>query len=122
MRNALPFVSLAALLAATPALAQQSNLEKLGQFKTTGVTEFKVVEQGGANAEAIRKNLSRIELPDGFKIDLYAVVPDARHMALGPQGIVTFVGPRKTHVWAVTNRNQARHAQRVTRSAPPHDL
>src|SRR3546814_9347427 len=79
MRNALPFVSLAALLAATPALAQQSNLEKLGQFKTTGVTEFKVVEQGGANAEAIRKNLSRIELPDGFKIDLYAVVPDARH-------------------------------------------
>src|SRR3546814_4167912 len=89
MRNALPFVSLAALLAATPALAQQSNLEKLGQFKTTGVTEFKVVEQGGANAEAIRKNLSRIELPDGFKIDLYAVVPDARHMAVGPQGIVT---------------------------------
>src|SRR3546814_3624182 len=67
MRNALPFVSLAALLAATPALAQQSNLEKLGQFKTTGVTEFKVVEQGGANAEAIRKNLSRIELPDGFR-------------------------------------------------------
>src|SRR3546814_19029006 len=64
MRNALPFVSLAALLAATPALAQQSNLEKLGQFKTTGVTEFKVVEQGGANAEAIRKNPSRIELPD----------------------------------------------------------
>src|SRR3546814_6126490 len=60
MRNALPFVSLAALLAATPALAQQSNLEKLGQFKTTGVTEFKVVEQGGANAEAIRKHLSRI--------------------------------------------------------------
>src|SRR3546814_15778048 len=107
MRNALPFVSLAALLAATPALAQQSNLEKLGQFKTTGVTEFKVVEQGGAHAEAIRKNLSRIELPDGFKIDLYPVIPDARQLAVGPQGIVTFVGTRNTDVWAVPTRKQA---------------
>src|SRR3546814_907998 len=122
MRNALPFVSLAALLAATPALAQQSNLEKLGQFKTTGVTEFKVVEQGGANAEAIRKNLSRIELPDGFKIDLYAVVPDARHMAVGPQGIVTFVGTRKTDVWAVTDRNKDRVADEVKRFAPSIDF
>jgi len=26
---------------------------------------------------------------------LYAIVPDARHMAVGPQGIVTFVGTRK---------------------------
>src|SRR3546814_9305042 len=121
MRKALPFVSLAALLAATPALAQQSNLEKLGQFKTTGVTEFKVVEQGGANAEAIRKNLSRIELPDGFKIDLYAVVPDARHMAVGPQGIVTFVGTRKTDVWAVTDRNKDRVADEVKRFAPTND-
>src|SRR3546814_9891847 len=63
MRNVLPYVSLAALLLATPALAQQSNLEKLGQFKTTGVTEFTVIEQGGANADAIRANLSKIKLP-----------------------------------------------------------
>src|SRR3546814_10802834 len=53
-----------------------------------------------ANADAIRANLSKIKLPQGFKIDLYAVVPDARHMAVGPQGIVTFVGTRKTDVWA----------------------
>src|SRR3546814_14124792 len=106
MRNALPFVSLAALLAATPALAQQSNLEKLGQFKTTGVTEFKVVEQGGANAEAIRKNLSRIELPDGFKIDPYAVVPDARHMAVVPPGLAPFACPRKTAARAANDRKQ----------------
>src|SRR3546814_13836714 len=75
MRNALPFVSLAALLAATPALAQQSNLEKLGQFKTTGVTEFKVVEQGGANAEAIRKNLSRFERSDERRLGKACVSP-----------------------------------------------
>jgi len=122
MRNALPSVSLAALLLATPALAQQSNLEKLGQFKTTGVTEFKVVEQSGANADAIRANLSKVKLPAGFKIELYAVVPDARHMAVGPQGIVTFVGTRKTDVWAVTDRNKDRVADEVKRFAPSIDF
>jgi glucose/arabinose dehydrogenase len=122
MRNALPSVSLAALLLATPALAQQSNLEKLGAFQTTGVKEFRVVEQGGANAEAIRKNLSRVKLPAGFKIDLYAVVPDARHMAVGPQGIVTFVGTRKTDVWSVTDRNKDRVADEVKRFAPSIDF
>jgi glucose/arabinose dehydrogenase len=122
MRNALPFVSLAALLIATPALAQQSNLEKLGQFKTTGVKEFKVVEQGGPNAEAIRANLANVKLPSGFKIELYAVVPDARHMAVGPQGIVTFVGTRKTDVWSVTDRNKDRVADEVKRFAPSIDF
>src|SRR3546814_267462 len=122
MRNVLPYVSLAALLLATPALAQQSNLEKLGQFKTTGVTEFTVVEQGGANADAIRANLSKIKLPQGFKIDLYAVVPDARHMAVGPQGIVLFRSTRKTDVWALTDRNKDRVADEVKRFAPSIDF
>ena len=118
MRNALPLVSLAALLMATPALAQQNNLEKLGQFKTTGVKEFQVVEQAGAFADGIRANLERITLPPGFHIALYAVVPDARHMAVGPQGIVTFVGTRKTEVWAVTDRNKDRVADEVKNFAP----
>ena len=34
------------LAGSAPALAQ-SNLERLGQFKTTGVTDFTFVEQGG---------------------------------------------------------------------------
>jgi len=121
MRKALSLVSLAALMVATPALAQ-SNLEKLGQFKTTGVTEFKVVEQGGDYAAGIRENLQRINLPSGFKIELYAVVPDARHMAVGPQGIVTFVGTRKTDVWSVTDRNKDRVADEVKRFAPSIDF
>ncbi len=117
MRKALPLVSLAAVLLATPALAQ-TNLEKLGQFKTTGVTEFQVIEQSGPYADGIRKNLQRINLPAGFKIELYAVVPDARHMAVGPQGIVTFVGTRKTSVWSVTDRNKDRVADEVKSFAP----
>lgn len=112
---------IAASLLATTALAQGAlpdNLAKLGAFKTTGVTEFTVIEQDGAFADGIRKNLERIKLPDGFKIDLYAVVPDARHMAVGPQGIVTFVGTRKTEVWAVTDRNKDRVADEVKNFAP----
>ncbi len=107
--------------AAAPAAAQ-SNLERLGQFKTTGVKDFTYVEQGGENAAAIRRILERIELPPGFAIDLYAIVPDARHMAVGPQGIVTFVGTRKTDVWAVTDRNKDRVADEVKRFAPSLDL
>ena len=111
-----------AVMTAAGSVMAQSNLEKLGQFKTTGVTEFAYVEQGGANADAIRATLERINLPPGFSIDLYAVVPDARHMAVGPQGIVTFVGTRKTDVWAVTDRNKDRMADEVKRFAPSIDL
>ncbi len=111
----------AAALLAGPAFAQGAlpdNLAKLGAFKTTGVTEFKVVEQGGDYAEGIKKTLERITLPEGFKIELYAVVPDARHIAVGPQGVVTFVGTRKTEVWAVTDRNKDRVADEVKNFAP----
>jgi len=121
MRKALSLVSLAAMMMAAPALAQ-SNLEKLGAFQKTGVTEFEVIEQSGAYADGIRETLKVINLPDGFKIDLYAVVPDARHMAVGPQGIVTFVGTRKTAAWSVTDRNKDRVADEVKSFAPSIDF
>ncbi len=94
------------------------NLEKLSNFQTTGVTEFTFIDQTGPYADGIKKNLERIKLPDGFKIALYAVVPDARHMAVGPQGIVTFVGTRKDKVWSVTDRNKDRVADEVKDFAP----
>lgn len=109
--------TLAVLMVSGTAQAQD-NLEKLSSFQTTGVTEFTFVEQGGAKAEAIRKTLAGIRLPAGFSIDLYAIVPDARHMAVGPQGIVTFVGTRKTEVWSVTDRDKDRVADEVKNFAP----
>ena len=115
---------LAAALSATalPALAQQptaGNLEKLGAFKTTGTSmDIPTVPQTGSKAEAIEKNLAHIKLPPGFKISLYAIVPDARHIAVGPQGIVTFVGTRKNKVWAVTDRDKDRVADEVKEFAP----
>ncbi|MGE0210968.1 MAG: sorbosone dehydrogenase family protein [Parvibaculaceae bacterium] len=115
----------AALLFATATAGAQStdNLEKLGNFQTTGTSmEFETVEQKGDYADGIKKTLENIKLPDGFKIALYAVVPDARHMAVGPQGIVTFVGTRKNKVWAVTDRNKDRVADEVKRFAPSLDF
>jgi glucose/arabinose dehydrogenase len=111
-----------AALAAGPALAQQptaGNLEKLSEFKTTGTPiEIPHIPQAGAKAEAIKRTLARIKLPAGFKIGLYAIVPDARHMAVGPQGVVTFVGTRKSKVWSVTDRDKDRVADEVKEFAP----
>ena len=105
-----------------PAAAQQptaGNLEKLGEFKTTGTAmDIPTVPQTGDRAEAIKKNLKNVKLPAGFKISLYAIVPDARHIAVGPQGIVTFVGTRKTKIWAVTDRDKDRVADEVKEFAP----
>ena len=94
------------------------NLEKLSNFQTTGVTEFTFIEQTGDYADGIKRVLEKITLPPGFKIELYAVVPDARTMAVGPQGIVTFVGTRKDKVWSVTDRNKDRVADEVKDFAP----
>lgn len=94
------------------------NLEKLSNFQSTGTTEFTRIEQGGDYAEGIKKTLERIKLPPGFKIGLYAIVPDARHIAVGPQGVVVFVGTRKDKVWAVTDRNKDRVADEVKDFAP----
>ncbi|QKV17722.1 PQQ-dependent sugar dehydrogenase [Oricola thermophila] len=104
-------------IAGTPSLAQ-SDLEKLSAFQSTGTADFTYIEQGGPKAEAIKRTLERITLPEGFSIDLYAIVPDARHMAVGPQGIVTFVGTRKTEVWSVTDRDKDRVADEVKNFAP----
>jgi glucose/arabinose dehydrogenase len=94
------------------------NLEKLSSFQSTGTMEFTFIEQTGDFADGIKRNLEKVTLPDGFKIELYAVVPDARHIAVGPQGVVTFVGTRKDKVWSVTDRNKDRIADEVKDFAP----
>lgn len=110
-------IACAAMLA-LPAQAQQ-NIEKLKQFKVaTTDLNIPVVPQEGRNAEAIRNNLKRIKLPPGFKIELFAIVPDARHMAVAPSTNMLFVGTRKTTVWAVTDRNSDGVADEVKSFAP----
>jgi glucose/arabinose dehydrogenase len=121
-------VSTAALALSTPAaLAQPAgptdspkvdNLERLSTFRQTGTAEPAPINQAGRRADAIRRNLERVKLPDGFRIDLYALVPDARHMAVGPNAGVVFVGTRKTKVYAVTDRDKDRIADEVKEFAP----
>ncbi|MDY0745518.1 PQQ-dependent sugar dehydrogenase [Paucibacter sp. R3-3] len=113
-------VALAAALAcfAVPASAQP-NMEKLKGMKVASTDlNIPLVPQTGANADAIKANLKRIKLPPGFQISLYAVVPDARHMAVAPSTNMLFVGTRKTTVWAVTNRNSGDAATEVKSFAP----
>ena len=114
-------------LMASPAFAQSKNppgnLEKLSGFKSTGASmDMPTIEQKGDNAKAIAAILKKIKMPPGFKISLYAVVPDAREMAIGPQGVVMFVGTRKNKVYAVTDRNRDRVADEVKVFAPSIDF
>ena len=111
-------LALSAGMASAQAADVPDNLDRLSNFQTTGVTDFTYVDQTGDFADGIKRNLERITLPPGFKIALYAVVPDARHMAVGPQGIVVFVGTRKDQVWSVTDRNKDRVADEVKNFAP----
>ncbi|HEX7043960.1 MAG TPA: PQQ-dependent sugar dehydrogenase [Burkholderiales bacterium] len=116
---ALGTIASLALAFSAAAVAQPQTLEKLKQFKVSG-TDLNIppVPQTGRNADAIRENLKRIKLPPGFRIELYAVVPDARHMAVAPSTNMLFVGTRKTTVWAVTDRNSDGVADEVKPFAP----
>jgi glucose/arabinose dehydrogenase len=117
-RPLLAATALAAAMAAAPVQAQP-NLEKLKQFKVaTTDLNIPVVPQTGANANAIRANLRNVKMPPGFKIELFAIVPDARHMAVAPSTNMLFVGTRKTTVWAVTDRNSDGVADEVKSFAP----
>ena len=119
MRYLLSAAAVCALCA--PAFAQ-SNLEKLGAMKVTGTKEHTVIEQGGEGAEAIKKVLKGVTLPEGFKIELYAQVPDARHMAMAPQGTVLFVGTKKEKLWTVMDRDRDNVADEVKDFAPSLEL
>lgn len=111
---------LATALFTAPAAAQATdNMEKLSNFQATDTSmDMETVPQTGKRADALNKTLEKIKLPDGFKISLYAIVPDAREMAVGPNAGVVFVGTRKTKVWAVTDRDKDRVADEVKIFAP----
>jgi glucose/arabinose dehydrogenase len=125
MRKHLLIALSTAALSTTTAFAQTppTNLDKLGAFKTTGATpHIPTIPQTGPKADAVKKHLQAIKLPPGFHIGLYALVPDARHLAVGPQGIVTFVGTRKAQIYAVTDRGKTGVAEEVKPFASTIDL
>ena len=110
----------AAALLSTTILASADTLSTLEDFKSTGApaSTLKPIPQGGAKADAITKTLARIKLPPGFKISLYALVPDARMIAVGPQGVATFISTRKDKIYALTDRSHMGAADDVKEFAP----
>ena len=65
-----------------------------------------------ADAEDVRENLNKLNLPAGFNIDIYAEVPGARQMTLGTTGTV-YVGTRDNNVYAVVDKNKDYKAEDV---------
>ena len=111
--------ALAAALIGSGVARADDALQTLEGMHMTAPVDWPTIPQTGPKADAVRQILKdKIKLPPGFHIELYAVVPDARHMAVGPQGIVTFVGTRKTKVWAVTDRSTDGKADEVKDFAP----
>lgn len=98
-------------------LSAQENLDRLTNMQRTDAS-FTEIPQEGERAEALRDIIQYINVPDGFEVSLYAVVPDARSMVVAPQGTVTFVGTRKDKVWSVVDRDNNRVADQVMDFAP----
>ncbi len=111
---------LALLLLAKPGFAagDSANLSKLGAFKRTDTGSMERVPQDGKYADNLRKVLQNIDMPDGFKIELFAIVPDARNMAVSRNKATVWVGTRKTAVWSVTDRDMDNVADTVEAFSP----
>ena len=120
MRFSMKAVAVLSAVALAPLGVQAADtLETLSEMHQTNTpVDWPTIPQTGPKADQVKQNLKKIKLPPGFHIDLYALVPDARHIAVGPQGIVTFVGTRKTKVWAVTDRSRGGVADEVKEFAP----
>lgn len=56
--------------------------------------------------------LDKIQLPAGFKISVYAEVPDSRSLCVSPEGTV-FVGTRSDKVYAIPDKNNDGYADSV---------
>ena len=79
------------------------NVKKLSNFKKTGTEAGIVIPQDTKFAANIKKNiLPHIKMPPGFKIELFAVAPDARNMAVSRNKGTVWIGTRKTKVWQAT--------------------
>ena len=92
----------------------EENLSLLGSFKRTDAAMGESIPQDTKFAENVRKNiLPNIKMPAGFKIELFAVAPDARHMAVSRNKGAVWIGTRKDKVWQATDRDMDNVADTV---------
>jgi glucose/arabinose dehydrogenase len=120
-RNALFLaVCLAFSFSASTSFAKDDDaaLEKLGAFKRTDAAPMKSVPQDPKYAENLKKVLQQIRLPEGFKIDLFAIVPSARGMAVSRNTATVWVGTLKSTVYSVNDRDMDGVADTVDEFSP----
>ncbi len=81
---------------------------------TKKVNQASRVSNDTVEEEPLDKDLAKIKLPDGFKIDYYAKnVKNARSMALSPSGIL-YVGTRSNDkVFAIVDKDKDGKAEEV---------
>ncbi len=111
-------LAMTTIAASTISAHADDALATLQAMHMTPAADWPTIPQTGPKADQVKANLEKIKMPAGFHIGLYALVPDARHMAVGPQGIVTFVGTRKSKIYAVTDRARGGVAEEVKEFAP----
>ena len=101
------------------AAGDAENIKKLSSFQKTGTTAGVVIEQNTKFAANIKKNiLPNIKMPAGFKIELFALAPDARNMAVSRNKGTVWIGTRKTKVWQATDRDMDNIADTVEEFSP----
>jgi len=100
------------------AAGDEANLEKLGAFKKTATPPPKRIAQDPAYIANLKKMLTNVKLPDGFKIDVFAVVPDARTIAVSRNTAAVWVGTRKNNVYYANDRDMDNVATLWKISAP----
>lgn len=76
------------------------------------------VPQTAAEKASIARMLATIKLPPGFAIDLYALAPQARAMAVSADGRTIFVGTNGDAVYALRTASAGGPVQAVERFAP----
>jgi glucose/arabinose dehydrogenase len=69
--------------------------------------------QAVADREDAEANLHKLNVPEGFKVEVYAEVPGARQMAFGQSTGTVFVGTRGDKAYAVVDKNKDRQADEV---------
>ncbi len=106
-------LGLAAALIWSPAQAREMPLLASGP----AVSDSKL-EQGGSEADELTEMLERITLPDGFEIEVFALAPGARHLAVAPSGKTLFIGTMQGRVWAVSLDRRGSKAEAVAVFAP----
>ncbi len=95
-------------------------IKKLSSFQKTGMDVVAdVIDQNTKFRSNVEKNiLPNIKMPAGFKIEIFAVAPDARHMAVSRNKGTVWIGTRKTRVWQATDRDMDNIADTVEQFAP----